>query len=142
MNKTLLCGRLVGEPDIRYSTGDNATAYGNYTLAVDRKFKKEGQPTADFIRCRVIGKNAEFANNYLHKGMKIIVEGRIETGSYVNREGQKVFTTDVAVESHEFAESKSAQNTQNTQNIQNTQPTMNDVIDIPSGAIEEEELPW
>ena len=108
MNKVILMGRLTKDCEIRYSTGEKATAYGNYTLAVDRRFKRDGDPEADFIRCVVIGRNAEFADKYLKKGTKIVVTGRIQTGSYTNKEGQKVYTTDVLVEEHEFAESKKA----------------------------------
>ena len=108
MNKVILMGRLTADPEVKYSSGENATAYGRYTLAVDRRFKREGEPTADFIRCVVFGKSAEFANNYFHKGTKIAVDGRIQTGSYTNKDGQKVYTTDVVVENQEFAESKSS----------------------------------
>lgn len=110
MNKVILMGRLTRDPDIRYSSGENQTAVARYTLAVDRRFKRQNDDqTADFINCVVFGKGAEFAENYLHQGIKIAVTGRIQTGSYTNREGQKVYTTDVIVEEQEFAESKSAQ---------------------------------
>lgn len=109
MNKVILMGRLTRDPDIRYSSGENQTAVARYTLAVDRRFKRQNDDqTADFINCVVFGKGAEFAENYLHQGIKIAVTGRIQTGSYTNREGQKVYTTDVVVEEQEFAESKSA----------------------------------
>ena len=107
MNKVILMGRLTRDPEVRYSQGDNATAVARYTLAVDRRFKRQGdEQTADFINCVVFGRGAEFAENYLHQGTKIIAEGRIQTGSYTNKEGQKVYTTDVVVEDQEFAESK------------------------------------
>ena len=110
MNKVILIGRLTRDPDIRYSSGENQTAVARYTLAVDRRFKRQNDDqTADFINCVVFGRGAEFAENYLHQGIKIAVTGRIQTGSYTNREGQKVYTTDVVVEEQEFAESKSAQ---------------------------------
>lgn len=109
MNKVIEIGRLVKDPDIRYSQGANTTCVARYTLAVDRKFKQEGQPTADFINCIAFGKLGEFAEKYLHKGVKIAVTGRIQTGSYTNKDGQKVYTTDVVVEEQEFCESKSSQ---------------------------------
>lgn len=111
MNKVILMGRLTRDPDIRYSAGESQTAVARYTLAVDRRFKRQGdEQTADFISCVVFGKGAEFAEGYLHQGTKVVVEGRIQTGSYVNRDGQKVYTTDVVVENQEFAESKAAGN--------------------------------
>jgi single-strand DNA-binding protein len=110
MNKVILMGRLTRDPDIRYSQGENGTQVARYTLAVDRRFRRQGgdgQQTADFISCVAFGKSAEFAERYFHKGIKIIVTGRIQTGSYTNRDGVKVYTTDVVVEDQEFAESKS-----------------------------------
>ena len=112
MNKVIEIGRLVKDPDIRYSQGASTTCVARYTLAVDRKFKQEGQPTADFINCIAFGKLGEFAEKYLHKGVKIAVTGRIQTGSYTNKDGQKVYTTDVVVEEQEFCESKSQSNSQ------------------------------
>ena len=106
MNKVILMGRLTRDPDIRYSTGESATAVARYTLAVDRRFRRDGEQTADFIGCVAFGRNAEFAEKYLHQGTKIVAVGRIQTGSYTNRDGQKVYTTDVVVEEQEFAESK------------------------------------
>ena len=106
MNKVTLMGRLTKDPDVRYTTGPNAIAVARYTLAVDRKFKREGEATADFISCVAFGKGAEFAEKYLHKGTKIAVIGRIQTGNYVNKDGVRVYTTDVIVEEQEFAESK------------------------------------
>ncbi len=101
-------GRLTRDPDVRYSAGENASAVARYTLAVDRRFRRDGEQTADFIGCVAFGRQAEFAEKYLHQGTKIAITGRIQTGSYTNREGQKVYTTDVVVEEQEFAESKSA----------------------------------
>lgn len=106
MNKVFLIGRLTKDPEVRYSQGENSTAIARYTLAIDRKYKKEGEQSADFISCIAFGKSGEFAEKYLHKGMKIAIIGRIQTGSYTNKEGQKVYTTDVVVEEHEFCESK------------------------------------
>ena len=108
MNKVILMGRLTKDPDIRYSQGEKSTAVARFSLAVDRKFKQEGQPTADFINCLAFGKRAEFIEKYCCKGTKLVVEGSWQTGSYTNKDGQKVYTTDVVVENAEFAESKSA----------------------------------
>ena len=109
MNKVILMGRLTRDPEVRYSAGENATAVARYTLAVDRRFTRrneENSQTADFIGCVAFGRSAEFAERYLHQGSKVVVTGRIQTGSYTNRDGQKVYTTDVVVEDQEFAESK------------------------------------
>ena len=108
MNKVILMGRLTRDPDVRYSAGENALAIARYTLAVDRRFKRDGEATADFISCVAFGRAAEFAERYFHQGIRIVVSGRIQTGSYTNREGQKVYTTEVVVEEQEFAESKSS----------------------------------
>ena len=107
MNKVILMGRLTRDPEVRYSQGENASAFARYTLAVDRRFKRDGEPTADFINCVAFGRNAEFAERYLRQGLKIAVVGQIRTGSYTNKDGVKVYTTDVVVDEHEFAESKS-----------------------------------
>lgn len=109
MNKVILMGRLTRDPEVRYSQGEQATAIARYTLAVDRRFRRDGdQQTADFINCVAFGRSGEFAEKYFHKGIKVVVTGRIQTGSYTNQEGQKVYTTDVVVEEQEFAESKAA----------------------------------
>ena len=108
MNKVILMGRLTRDPDVRYSQGESATAVARYTLAVDRRFRRDGDQTADFIGCVAFGRQAEFAEKYLRQGTKIAITGRIQTGSYTNRDGQKVYTTDVVVEEQEFAESKAA----------------------------------
>ena len=106
MNKVILMGRLTRDPEVRYSAGENALAIARYTLAVDRRFRRDGEATADFISCVVFGRGAEFAEKYFHQGIRIVVSGRIQTGSYTNRDGQKVYTTDVVAEEVEFAESK------------------------------------
>lgn len=106
MNKWLGIGRLTADPEIRYSQGENATCVARYRLAVDRKFKRDGDQEADFISCVAFGRNGEFVEKYLHKGMKIAVEGRIQTGSYTDKDGKKVYTTDIVVEAHDFCESK------------------------------------
>lgn len=108
MNKVILMGRLCADPEVRYSQNENQTAVARYRLAVDRRFKREGDQTADFIPCVAFGKAAQFAEYYLHRGTKIIITGRIQTGSYTNKDGQKIYTTDVVVEDQEFAESKGA----------------------------------
>ena len=108
MNKVILMGRLTRDPEVRYSAGDNSMAIARYTLAVDRRFRLDGESNADFIGCVAFGRSAEFAEKYLRQGTKIVVTGRIQTGSYTNRDGQKVYTTDVVVEDQEFAESKAA----------------------------------
>lgn len=110
MNKVMLMGRLTRDPEVRYGGGDSATAVARYTLAVDRRFSRrdsaDNQQNADFIGCVAFGKSAEFAEKYLRQGTKIAITGRIQTGSYTNRDGQKIYTTDVVVEEQEFAESK------------------------------------
>ena len=108
MNKVILMGRLTRDPEVRYSAGENALAIARYTLAVDRRFRRDGEANADFINCVSFGRTAEFAEKYFRQGLKIAVTGRIQTGSYTNKEGQKVYTTDVVVEDQEFAESKNA----------------------------------
>ena len=109
MNKVILMGRLTRDPEVRYSQGENATAVARYTLAVDRRFNRNNdEQTADFINCVAFGKSGEFAEKYLHKGTKIAITGRIQTGSYTNKDGVKVYTTDVVVEDQEFAESKNS----------------------------------
>jgi len=150
MNKVILMGRLTRDPDVRYSAGDNSTAVARYTLAVDRRFSRRedngnGQ-NADFIGCVAFGKSAEFAEKYLHQGTKIVITGRIQTGSYVNRDGQKVYTTDVVVEDQEFAESKatdSGSRSENSkqQNSRNAAPVdESGFMNIPEGL--DEELPF
>lgn len=133
MNKVILLGRLTRDPEVRYSQGQNGEqmAIANYTLAVDRRFKRDGEDTADFVRCVAFGRNGEFAEKYFYQGTKIVVEGRIQTGSYQDKDGKTVYTTDVVVESQEFAESKKAseQNAGNVNaNAGNANPT------APNGA--------
>ena len=108
MNKVILVGRLTKDPEVRYSGGENTLAVARYTIAVERRFKRDGEASADFISCVAFGRSAEFAEKYLRQGTKIAVSGRIQTGSYTNRDGQKVYTTEVVVEDQEFAESKNA----------------------------------
>ena len=107
MNKVILMGRLTRDPEVRYSQGgENPLAIARYTLAVDRRFKRDGEQTADFISCVSFGKTAEFAEKYFRQGMRITISGRIQTGSYTNKDGVRVYTTEVIVEDQEFAESR------------------------------------
>lgn len=138
MNKVILMGRLTKDPDVRYSQGNNPMAIARYTLAVDRKFKRDGEPNADFINCIAFGKNGEFAEKYLHKGVKILVEGRWQSGSYTNRDGQKVYTNDCVVESCEFAESKNANQGERPQPMPQTDS--DGFMSIPDGI--DSELPF
>ncbi len=109
MNRVILMGRLTRDAEIRYSQGESSTAIARFSLAVDRRFRREGdEQTADFINCVAFGRTAEFMERFGRKGTKFVAEGRIQTGSYTNKDGQRVYTTDVVVESVEFAESKSA----------------------------------
>ena len=117
MNKVVLVGRLTRDPEVRYSQGNNATAVARYTVAVDRRFKRDGEPTADFIPCVVFGRSAEFAEKYFRQGMRVSISGRIQTGSYTNKDGVKVYTTEVIVEEQEFAESR-AESDANRANFQ------------------------
>ena len=151
MNKVILMGRLTRDPDIRYTQGENSMAVARYTLAVDRRMRRDsadGQQTADFIGCVAFGKSAEFAERYLHQGTKLVVIGRIQTGSYTNKDGQKVYTTDVVVEDQEFAESKNAQSQggyDSAPAYQQERPVQSSVGDgfmnIPDG-VEDEGLPF
>lgn len=147
MNKVILMGRLTRNPEIRYSqNGDNQMAIARYTLAVDRRFSRGNgeQQSADFISCVAFGKSAEFAEKYLKQGTKIAVTGRIQTGSYTNKDGNKVYTTDVVVEDHEFAESKgfsSANSTPATPSgIPDPMNANNGFMSIPEGI--EDDLPF
>ena len=128
MNKVNLIGRLTKEPEVRYGQGENPLCVARYSLAVDRKFKKEGEQSADFINCVAFGKSGEFAEKFLKKGMKIAVSGRIQTGSYTDKDGKKVYTTDVVVEEHFFCESKG-----NEEHSAPSTPESTDFMDIPAG---------
>lgn len=143
MNKVILMGRLTREPDVRYSQGAEPMAIARYTLAVDRRFRKEGsEQSADFISCVSFGKVAEFAEKYYHQGTKICVSGRIQTGSYTNKDGQKVYTTEVVVEEQEFAESKNAGGAGDFAAAPSapSAPAGDGFINIPEGI--DEELPF
>ena len=133
MNRVILIGRIVADPDVRVNDGGMTIA--KYRLAVDRQFKKDGEPNADFLNCVVFGKSADFARNYLAKGMKIAVEGRIQTGSYTNKDGNKVYTTDIVVEHQEFCERKSGEKTNSDQIAPNNDDNYMNVED-------DEDLPF
>ena len=137
MNKIMLIGRLTRDPEIRYSTNDNNTAIARYTLAVNRPFRKNGEQQADFLPCIALGKTAEFAEKYLAKGMRVAIEGCIQTGSYTNQEGQKIYTTDVVVERQEFLEKRADNGQQSPDNANNYDDRF---MDIPDGI--DEELPF
>ena len=144
MNKAILMGRLTRDPDVRYSQGENPMAIARYTLAVDRRFKRDGEQSADFINCLAFGRSAEFAEKYFKQGTKIAVSGRIQTGSYTNKEGVKVYTTDIVVEEQDFAESK-AVSEQNRENYNHEGQAgesagSDGFINVPEGL--EEELPF
>ncbi len=119
MNKVILMGRLTRDPEVRYSQGDNATAIARFTLAVDRRIKRDNEASVDYINCVSFGRSAEFAEKYFHKSTKIVIAGRIQTGSYTNKDGQKVYTTDIVIEEQDFAESKAASQQNNSGNAQN-----------------------
>lgn len=147
MNKVILIGRLTRDPEVRYSQGAQPLAIAKYSLAVDRKNKQEGQPTTDFINCVALGRNGEFAEKYLRKGIKIAITGRIQTGSYTHKEaGIKISTFDVVVEEHEFCESKNASgSTDGGYTGGNSRPATSSAGDgfmnIPDG-IDDSELPF
>ena len=134
-------GRLTRDPEVRYSQGENSTAIARYTLAVGRRFRRnnDGEQSADFIGCVAFGKSAEFAEKYFRQGIKVVVTGRIQTGSYTNKDGQKVYTTDVVVEDQEFAESK-ATSQQNQQNNSTIASDSDGFMNIPDGI--DEEMPF
>lgn len=139
MNKVILIGRLTKDPETRYSQGQNSTCISRYSLAVDRQFKRDGEQAADFLNCVAFGKQGEFAEKYLKKGTKIAVTGRLQTGSYTDRDGKKVYTTDVVVESHEFVESKK-EGDQETQSSPYGSIGTDGFMNIPDGI--DEELPF
>lgn len=144
MNKVILCGRLVRNPETRYTQSEKPMCIARYTLAVNRRFAREGDQKADFISCIAFGKQGEFAEKYFKQGTKIIVSGRIQTGSYTNRDGVKVYTTDVVIEEQEFAESKAAEKSETEKPKEETaenQPKLDEgFMTIPEGI--EDELPF
>lgn len=140
MNKVILCGRLTRDAEIRYSQGEKSTAIARGSLAVDRKYKKDQEQTADFINILSFGKIAEFFEKYGRKGTKFLIEGRIQTGSYTNKDGQRVYTTDVVVEQVEFAESKSSNQSGNSPQSRPAPSSDDGFMNIPDGI--DEELPF
>lgn len=147
MNKVILMGRLTRDPEVRYSQGERQMAIARYTLAVDRRGRantSNGEQTADFIQCVAFDRSAEFAEKYFHQGTKLVVTGRIQTGSYTNKDGQKVYTTDVIIEDQEFAESKAS--SENSGNSNSSRPAaasshQNGWVNVPDG-VEDEGLPF
>ena len=148
MNKVILMGRLTRDPEVRYSQGENATAVARYTLAVDRRQSRSnqnGEQTADFIQCVAFGRSGEFAEKYFRKGTKVAITGRIQTGSYTNKDGVRVYTTDIVVEEQEFAESKNSSGsdggyTGNTNRAPEPSGAGDGFMNIPDGI--DEELPF
>lgn len=138
MNKVILIGRLIKDPDVRMGTND--TKIARYTLAVNRKYHKNNEPATDFIGCVALGKNGEFAEKYLYKGMKIAVIGTWQTGNYTDKDGKKVYTNDCLVETHEFAESKKSQSEEQHPPIPSPEQDANGFMDMPS--IMDDELPF
>ena len=142
MNKVVLMGRLTADPEVRYSQGEKATAIARFSLAVNRRFAKDGEQSADFINCVAFGKTGEFVEKYFRKGNRIALSGRIQTGSYTNKDGNKVYTTDIMVEEVEFCESKGSTNAGNQpQGRPSPSAAVGDgFMSIPDGI--EEELPF
>ena len=145
MNKVILMGRLTRDPEIRYTSGERQMAIARYTLAVDRRRRGDNnsEQTADFISCVAFDRSAEFAEKYLHQGTKLVITGRIQTGSYTNKDGQKVYTTEVVVEDQEFAESKGAGEGGHSPSTSRPEPSAagDGFMNIPDG-VEDEGLPF
>ena len=139
MNKVILMGRPTRDPEVRYSTGENPIAVARYALAVNKRYKKEGEAAADFISCVAFGKTAEFAEKYFRQGIRIAVSGRIQTGSYTNKEGVKVYTTEVVIEEQEFAESKKGDHAL-PESIPEQPTDADGFMNVPDGI--DEELPF
>jgi len=137
MNKVVLIGRFVADPDVRYSQNENSTCIARYTIAVNRRFKRDNEPDADFIRIVAFGKQGEFIEKYFSKGMKIAVVGRIQTGSYKDADGKTIYTTDIVAEEQDFVESKSNAQASNNSNASTDE---NGFSNIPEGI--DEELPF
>ena len=143
MNKAILMGRLTRDPEVRYSSGERAMAIARYTLAVDRGFKRGGdsnEQNADFIPCIAFDKAGEFAEKYFRQGMRVLISGRIQTGSYTNKEGQKVYTTEVIIDTQEFADSK-GESTGGRNKKQETNVDADGFMNIPDG-VDDEGLPF
>lgn len=136
MNKAIMIGRLTRDPDIRYTQGENQTAIARFSLAVDRRWKREGEPDADFFNCTAFGRQAEFVEKYLKQGTKIAITGRVQNDNYTDRNGQKVYSVQIIVEEMEFAESKNAEAGQQ----ERPSYTGDGFMAIPEGT--EDELPF
>lgn len=139
MNKVILMGRLTRDPEVRVSTGERQTTIGRFSIAVDRRFKREGQPEADFFNCTTFGKQAEFVERYLHKGTKVVVVGSVQNDNYTNKDGQQVYSVQIMVDEIEFAESKNASDGSGS-TYQPAQPSTgnaNDFMNIPDGVVED-----
>lgn len=140
MNKVIIIGRFTRDPEVRYTA--NNTCYVSFSVAIDRRYKQDGQPTADFPRVIAWGKTAEFIEKYFHKGMKIAIDGRIQTGSYTNKDGQTVYTTDIVAENVEFVESKgTSESNRSTGNAQSPSVTDDGWMNTPDG-VDDEGLPF
>lgn len=140
MNKVVLMGRLTRDPEVRYSNGENAIAVARFSLAVDRRFSRDGERETDYISCVAFGRNAEFFEKYVHKGMRMTVCGRIQTGSYTNKDGNKVYTTDVVIEEQEFAESKNSSSGGTEQKSDSGTTNSDGFMNIPDDI--DDELPF
>lgn len=143
MNRAILMGRLTRDPEVRYSSGEKSMAIARYTLAVDRGFKRGGdsnEQTADFIPCIAFDKAGEFAEKYFRQGIRVLISGRIQTGSYTNKEGQKVYTTEVIIDTQEFADSK-VENTGGRSKKQEANVDADGFMNIPDG-VDDEGLPF
>lgn len=134
MNIVIMMGRLTREPEIRYATGGSGTAIATYRLAVDRRYKREGQPDADFFDCTAFGRQAEFAEKYFHKGTKIVINGTLQNDNYQGRDGQMVYRNRIIVENQEFAESKAASQNAGAYVPQDSQPAPRAAAPAPRAA--------
>ncbi len=143
MNKVIMMGRLTRDPEVRYSQNENSTAIARFSLAVDRRFKRDGEPTADFFNCTAFGKQGEFVEKYLKQGTKVVIAGRVQNDNYTNKNGEKVYSVQIMVEEIEFAESKAAASGQGNDfaptQSSNPAPAPDGFMNIPTGF---EELPF
>lgn len=140
MNRVILMGRLTRDPEVRYTSGENSMAVTRYTLAIDRSVKKQGEQSADFINCVAFSKAAEFAEKYFRQGMRVLVSGRLQTGNYTNKDGHKVYTTDVILDSQEFADSK-GENAKGMSSYNSSGIDADGFMNIPDG-VDDEGLPF
>ncbi len=142
MNKVIMMGRLTRDPEVRYSQGSSSTAVGRFSIAVDRRFKREGQPDADFFNCTTFGRQAEFVEKYLKKGTKVVISGSVQNDNYTDKDGNQRYSVQIICDDIEFAESKNAQGGGNNQSYERPQPSGTDsgFMNIPDGI--DEELPF